>query len=211
MRSGRYNAPVIPGLILASGRSTRMGRSKALLRAGAPGLTFVRRIAGTLLEGGVQDVLVVGRPDDEPLRTEVDRIGGRIRFVENANSALGQLSSVIAGLDAIEHPGVRGVLITPVDFPLVRAETIARIIDAFGRTHARVVRPVYGGRHGHPVLFSRALFDALRHADPESGARTVVHAWAQDVRDVDVDDAGVVEDVDSPEDYARVFGRDLES
>ncbi len=71
------------------------------------------------------------------------------------------------------------------------------------QSNAPVLRAVHLGRHGHPVVFKRAIFDALRHADPAVGAKAVLHAAA--VEDVEVDDPGVVDDVDTPDDYARLI------
>jgi molybdenum cofactor cytidylyltransferase len=198
---------MVPGVILAAGRSSRMGRAKALLPCG-PGESFVRRLARSLCDGGVQRVVIVGRPDDEALREEVAAMPLRARFVENPGADAGQLSSVLAGLDAADVPGTRGVLVTPVDAPLVTAATVATLLAVFGSTGAPIVRAVYRGRHGHPVVFSRDVFESLRRADPAVGAKAVLRAHADAIVDVDVDDAGVVGDVDTPEDYRALFGRE---
>jgi molybdenum cofactor cytidylyltransferase len=200
---------MIPGVILASGVSSRMGRSKALLSVGSNGPSFVRHIATTLLEGGVSDVLVIGRPEDAALRSEVEQLGARVRFVENPNAAHGQLSSVVAGINAVDHPGTRAVVITPVDVPLVRAASVAAVIDAFVLLHAPIVRATSGGRHGHPVLFAHPLFGELRRADPAVGAKSVMRAHEAEIANVEVADPGVLTDVDSPEDYERLFGPPL--
>ena len=199
---------MVPAIVLAAGRSTRMGRPKALLKVTADGPTFVERLTITLIAGGAAEVLVVGRPDDEALVAEVDRLaraGARIRLIENAHADRGQLSSVVAGLDAADHPGVRGVLVTPVDAPLVRRETIEALLALFTARLAPVVRATYRGQHGHPVIFSRAVFDDLRHADPSVGAKAVVRAHAGQALDADLDDPAIVQDVDEPEDYARLL------
>ena len=73
---------MIPAIILAAGRSARMGRSKALLINPATGATFVATIVATLIEGGADDVLVVTRPEDAALVDELDRIAGHVRIVE---------------------------------------------------------------------------------------------------------------------------------
>jgi molybdenum cofactor cytidylyltransferase len=195
---------VIPGIILAAGLSTRMGTSKALLSDGS-GRTFVHLLAHTLLDGGVTDALIVGRPDDEPLRREVDALGSNVRFVVNEHADAGQLSSVVAGLNAADRPGVRGVLVTPVDAPFVRSSTIRALIGTASAAHPPIVRPAYHGRHGHPVMFSRTVFDELRRADPSVGAKAVVHAHAGDVINLEVDDPGVLADVDTPDDYERII------
>jgi molybdenum cofactor cytidylyltransferase len=190
---------MIPGVILAAGRSTRMGRAKALLAVPGGEATFVSRVAHVLLAGGAADILVVGRPDDQPLREEIDRIGGRVQFIENPRADAGQLSSLIAGLNAADHPGIRALLVTPVDLPLIRPATVAALLAAFSSSARAVARVTCGGRHGHPVIFGRAVFDALRRADPEAGAKAVVRAHP--VLNVEVDDPGVLQDIDTPDDY----------
>jgi molybdenum cofactor cytidylyltransferase len=199
---------MVPGVILAAGRSSRMGRAKALLPCGPGGESFVRQLARALCDGGVRQVLIVGRPDDEALRDEVVAMPLSARFVENPGADAGQLSSVLAGLDAADVPGTRGLLVTPVDAPLVTAATVATLLAMFSSTGAPIVRAVYRGRHGHPVLFSRDVFESLRRADPAVGAKAVLRAHALAIVNVDVDDPGVVADVDTPEDYRALFGRE---
>ena len=214
---------MVPGLILAAGRSSRMGRPKALLRADDRGRTFVETLATALASGGVSDVLIVGRPDDAALKAEVERVGaaatgagpmpgpGSVRYVENVEADTGQLSSAIAGINAVDRPGVRGALIVPVDMPRVSATTIARLLDVFSRRGGNsIVRAVYGGAHGHPVIFGRVFFDELRSTDRSVGAKAVLRAHPDAIVDVEVADPGVAMDVDTPGDYERMFGRQVE-
>src|SRR5262245_13140813 len=196
---------MVLAVILASGRSTRMGTPKALLILPGSGESFVRRLALTCLEGGVPEVLVVGRPDDGALQAEVEAIGRSIRFVANpVADEGGQLSSVLAALGVADRPGVQGMIVTPVDVPLVGASTVATLLSRFATSRAPILRAVYRGAHGHPVLFSRAVFNDLRRADPAVGAKAVVRAHAGDVLNIEVDDPGVLRDVDTPEDYRRL-------
>jgi molybdenum cofactor cytidylyltransferase len=202
---------VIPGVILAAGLSSRMGRSKALLPTSAGGPTFVRQLSRSLLEGGVADVLVVARPEDTALRAEVESLGTGVRLVFNAHADRGQLSSLIAGLNAADHPGVHGVLMTPVDMPFVKPGTVRELLTAFASRHALLLRATYRGRHGHPIIFGRGIFDEVRHADPEVGAKAVVQAYsrahADEPIDFEVDDPGILHDIDNPDDYARVINQ----
>ena len=112
---------------------------------------------------------------------------------------------MIAGLNAADRPGVRGVLITPVDAPLIRPGTVSTLLETFAARRPLIVRATHRGRHGHPVIFGRGVFDALRHADPAIGAKAVVRAFVSDLLDLEVEDPGVVHDIDGPSDYARVF------
>ena len=93
----------------------------------------------------------------------------------------------------------------PVDMPLVRADTVRRAIAAFLSAHAPIVRVTYLSRHGHPVVFGRAVFDDLRHADYSVGAKAVLQTHAAAILNVEVDDAAVLRDVDTPEDYRAFF------
>ncbi len=186
-----------------------MGRAKALLPARDARVSFLEQLAATLRTGGVEDVIVVGRPDDTALQEKAASMSPPARFVPNPHAHMGQLSSLVAGLNVADRPGTRAVLVAPVDVPLVSSDTVAALLAAFDATLAPVVRPVHKGRHGHPVLFARAVFDELRHADASRGARTVVAAHESTVMNVEVEDPGVVEDIDTPEDYARTFGRSL--
>jgi molybdenum cofactor cytidylyltransferase len=97
----------------------------------------------------------------------------------------------------------------PVDVPLVSAAAIGQLRRAVEVDGVHIARAAYDGRHGHPVLFTRAVFEELRRADPSAGARAVVRANPARVRDVEVGEPGVTMDIDTPEDYLRVFGRRL--
>ena len=191
---------MFPAIVLAAGASSRIGRPKALLETG--GRTFVRRILDTLRDAGVADAVVVVRPGADDVVREIAsaRFG---RAIVNADPTRGQLSSLVTGLDAIDEPRVVAALVTLVDVPLVSAATVAALLERARRSDAPIVRAAYGPRHGHPVIFRRDLFDALRRADPEAGAKAVLRAHA--IEDVDAGDPGVVQDVDTPDDYRRVI------
>jgi molybdenum cofactor cytidylyltransferase len=183
-----------------------MGRPKAMLPLDG-GETFLTRIVHTLQTAGVDDVVVVVGHDASAIVESVTARGLSPRFVVNADYESGQFSSLLAGLRAIDRPGVAAMLIALADIPLVSASTVRAVIARYRGTLAPVVRPVQGARHGHPVLIDRQLFDAIRAADPSSGAKPIVRAHASLDGDVDVDDEGAFGDVDTPEDYSRLLGR----
>jgi CTP:molybdopterin cytidylyltransferase MocA len=190
-----------PAIVLAAGRSSRFGRPKALAAIG--GTTFITQILRTLADAGVSEIVVVTRPADAAMEQEVAASGHVARIVVNPEPSRGQLSSLLAGLDAIDRPENGGAIVLLVDMPLVSASAIRRVIAAAQSSSAPIVRAVHAGRHGHPVVFKRETFEALRRADPAVGAKAVVHAMQ--VEDVEIAERGVVEDVDTPEDYRRLF------
>jgi molybdenum cofactor cytidylyltransferase len=194
---------MIPAVVLAAGKSTRMGRPKATLPL-AGGDIFLTRIVRTFLEAHVDDVVVVVGHDADAIVSAFSTSGLPARFVENREYERGQLSSLIAGLDMIDRPGVGAALVMLVDAPLVSAATVRAVVDRYRETHAPVVRPVRRNQHGHPVLIARSLFDAIRRADPHEGAKAVVRAHASPAGDVDVDDEGAFGDIDTPEAYDRI-------
>jgi len=148
--------------------------------------------------------LVLGHEADA-VAAKLIESGVAARFVINEAYATGQLSSVLRGLNAIDRPGVRAMLLTLVDVPLVSPATIRAVIDRYKATQALIVRPVRGDEHGHPVLIDRSLFGLVRTADPSAGIKPVVRAHVSAAGDVDVADAGAFVDIDTPAAYERVL------
>ena len=182
------------------------GRPKALLPTGHGDETFLVRIVSAMWEGGADDVVVVAGHHLDAIGSATDVMTPPVRLLHNPASERGQLSSLLVALEAIDDPGVSAMLVTLVDLPLVSPATVRAVLDGYRRTGAPIVRPTRGGRHGHPVLFDRSLFDELRRADPERGAKPIVRAHAADGLDIEIEDEGAFTDVDTPQDYQRVFG-----
>jgi len=195
-------AGLIPVIVLAAGKSTRMGRAKASHPLGE-GETFLTRIVRTFLDAGIDDVVVVVGHEAEMVAGNFAASGLPARFVENRDYETGQLSSLLAGLRVVDRPGVVGSLVTLVDVPFVSASTVRAVVDSYRKTHAAIVRPTRGADHGHPLLIDRSLFEAFRRADPFQGAKPVVRAHATAVGDIPIDDEGAFTDLDTPADYER--------
>ncbi len=197
---------MIAPIVLAAGESTRMGSPKALLpdRDGRP---FVARIVRTCAEAGFDEVTIVTGTVHARIVAAVaaDRPPIAVRFARNPDPSRGQLSSIWTGLDAAVRADTRAVLITLVDVPFVSSATVRAVADAYRRSGAAIVRPAIDGRHGHPVVFDRTLFDALRRADPSAGAKSVLCANADAIVHVAVDDRGSFVDVDTPDEYQRLL------
>ena len=202
---------MLAAIILAAGDSTRMGRPKALL-PDTDGRPFVARVVRTFAEAGVRDVIIVAGSQHAAIVDAIaaDRPPVTPVFVTNSQPSLGQLASLRIGLSVATKLDVDGVLVTPVDIPMVRPSTVRELVRVWERTRAPIVRPAVGERHGHPVLFACAVFDALRSAPLASGARTVVHAWGDRLVNVPVDDPGCLFDIDTPADYDTIVGKGRE-
>ena len=202
---------MIPAVILAAGASTRMGRPKALLPIGREGETFIARLVRTFCDAGADDLVVVVGAHADGVSEAVARMPVFARVVENRAYERGQLSSLVAALDVVDRPGVQAVMAMPVDMPLVTQATVRALVDAYRERPHLVVRPALGDRHGHPVIFDRALFAELRRTDFSIGARAVIAAHPRDVLDVPLTDPGAFQDIDTPEEYERHTGRRLDT
>jgi molybdenum cofactor cytidylyltransferase len=189
------------GIVLAAGRSVRMGRPKALLRHGEQ--SFLRSAVETLQGGGCAEVVVVLASHD----AEMEARSAGARAIWNEDLSAEPLDSLRCGLEAAPEDVVAAVVL-PVDHPLVRATTVAALIDAHGQRPEAVVRPVHEGRPGHPTLFPRSVWPVLLEADHPAGARSVVEDPAIPTVDVTVGDPGVLADVNTPEAYRRHLGGD---
>jgi len=193
---------MIAGIVLAAGRSRRMGRPKAFLSL--DGRSFLERAVTALQDGGCDPVVVVAGPRGDAVADEValaaERLGARAARNPVADSP--QVASLRAGLRAL-GPEVRAAVVTPVDVPRADPETVRALAAAFAQSGAPVAQPFDGARHGHPVLFARAVWPELMAEPLPDGARTVIHAHAAERAEVRV--PALPADVDTPEDYRRLL------
>lgn len=172
-----------------------MGSPKALMHIGKE--TFVQRIATALRSSGVHDVVLVLGADAERIRASLAPFDGTI--IINNRWREGQLTSLWAGLDYAEPRGADGVLVCPVDRPLIGNGVVGRLLEAAHRTGSPIIVPTFEGMRGHPVYFSSSIFDPLRRASLEIGARDVVRQYSGSVHEVAVNDNGIIINIDTPE------------
>jgi nicotine blue oxidoreductase len=193
---------MIAGIVLAAGRSRRMGRPKAFLRLG--GRTFLERAVSALRDGGCEPVIVVAGPRGDAAADETADAASRLgaTVARNPDAESPQVASLRAGLRALGSDAEAAV-VTPVDVPRAGAEVVHALIAAFTAKRCPVAQPFDGVRHGHPVLFARSVWGELL-ADPlPDGARTVIHAHAAERAEVRV--PVLAADVDTPDDYRRLL------
>jgi len=126
--------------------------------------------------------------------------------VLNPNWEQGQLSSIQAGVRSLEGMGTDGMMLCPVDHPLVSARMVNDLIDRFYAEKRAIVLPTYKGRRGHPAIFARQLYAELLGAPAETGARAVVWAHAADVFEVPTDEEGVVLNINDPDMLRHILG-----
>jgi len=192
----RREALRVAGVVLAAGRSSRMGTTNKLL-ADIQGLPMVRRVAETALLAGLDPVVVVVGHDADQVRSALD--GLPVRLAANPDHAQGLSTSVRVGIGAVGE-GVEGAMVLLGDMPWVSLADIRALMDAFSPAEGRsICVPVAGGRRGNPVLWSARHFAALRRLEGDVGARRLLAEPGDGVYEVRVPDDGVLRDIDTPE------------
>jgi len=187
---------VTAGLILAAGESRRMGSPKALLPF--RGESFLDTLIG-LLAPVCSPVIVVLGAEAERIRAAASRPAA---FVYNQDYLRGQTSSLQCGLRAAPA-SADGVLFTLVDHPALSRPTLHRLLAPVGPERLRI--PRYRGQKGHPIWFARDLIGEFLSLDAGGAARDVVRAHVAETAFLDVDDPGILADIDDPEAYRRLM------
>lgn len=194
-------AAVIP----AAGLSSRMGDFKPLLPLG--GRPVVERAVELFAAEGMEPVIAVTGKRAEDVGEAASRAGAQV--VHNPDFEQGMYTSVLAGVKALPED-VDAFFMLPADMPLVRRETIRRLIREYERTRPAVLYPKFLGDRGHPPVIGRSVFEDILAHGGEGGLRTVLERHEPDARDLDVADGGTLIDLDHPGDYdlaVALFGR----
>jgi molybdenum cofactor cytidylyltransferase len=188
-------APSIAAVILAAGRSSRMGAENKLL-ADVGGAPMVRRVAQTVLASQARPVIVVVGHQASRVRAAVQDLD--VTFVENPDYADGLSTSLHRGLDALPETA-DGAVIALGDMPRVSAAEIDRLIAAYNPLEGRsICVPTVDGKRGNPVLWGRVFFPEMRQVVGDTGARKLIAANAEVVCEVPMSGDGVLTDIDEP-------------
>ena len=173
-----------------------MGRDKALLAY--RGKTFLNHLVHLALPRVESLVVVLGH--NEQVISESLPSSHRIRVVVNRDYDRGMLSSLQKGLESMAADA-DWILWMLVDHPAVRGRTLDALIAAANRAGAPLVIPRFNGDRGHPVMMSRRVAERILQMDPSASPQDAVRSYYSETRFIDVDDAGVLRDVDRPRDY----------
>ena len=191
-------------VVPAAGLSRRMGSEKVLLPFGRS--TMLETVLARLGEAGVSRTVVILRPD-LPAAQDAARVAGA-EVVVNPHPENEMLVSILLGVERIAAT-VDAVFVWPADHPAVARDTLRRLAAAASREIA--VLPVYEGRRGHPALVGADLLEGIAGIPPNEGLRWLWRDRADAVRELAVDDPGVVENLDDPEAYEKARRRDSDS
>jgi molybdenum cofactor cytidylyltransferase len=191
---------MIIAVVLSAGESSRMGRPKALLPI--QGQKFIERIIRVIEQSRVGRTIVVLGHHADQLRGQIEHLP--VEVVINPDYRSGQLSSLQAAIRHISNDDrCDGMLVHLVDHPFIDVALVDALIESFFETKKMIVVPRYKGKRGHPVIFSRQLFDDLLNAPLEQGAKAVVNAHRQETLEIEWQDEGITLDIDTPELYRQ--------
>jgi molybdenum cofactor cytidylyltransferase len=189
----------VVAIVLAAGKSSRMGANKLLADIG--GKAMIRRTVEAIAASAVDFVVVVTGREPDGIATALS--GLKVEFVHNHDYAQGLSTSLRVGLAAAGDADA--ALICLGDMPRVGADAINRLIAAFNPTeHRAICVPVFDGKMGNPVLWSKQYFDEMRKLSGDRGARELLGLYSEDVVEVSMPDDAVLDDIDTPEALARI-------
>jgi len=192
--------PDMAAIVPAAGYSTRMQAFKPLLAF--RGSTVIEQVVGTFRTAGVAAIVIVGWQADR-LVPVLDRAG--IRWVWNPRYADGMYASIQAGVRALPVEA-HAFFVLPADMPLVRGDAVPRLLDAWHAQAGGILFPVWNGKRGHPPLLDARYVPEILADSPPGGLRTVLARHTDAMRDIPCTDAGILVDLDTPDEYERACG-----
>ena len=190
-------AKPVAAILLAAGQGSRMGGGKLLLPIGDA--TVVERAAKSLIDVPVADLIVVVGTYGLAIKRQLSDFPAR--FVFNPDPSSEMAESIRCGLKIVDPASVEAFLVLPADMPLVSPETIRFLVDSLLASDKSIAVPVFQGRRGHPVVFRSSLYETVLNFRSPQGIRPLVHGDPSKVLPVEVDDEGVIVDLDNWDDY----------
>jgi molybdenum cofactor cytidylyltransferase len=199
--------PRIAAVMLAAGRSSRMGTNKLL--ADVHGKPMIRCSVEAILASRVAPVIVVTGHDADAVRASLD--GLSVSFVYNPDYAEGLSTSLIAGIKAVPSEA-DGAVICLGDMPLVNERQIDTLVSAFNPAEGRTIcLPVHNGQRGNPVLWGRRYFAEIMALTGDTGAKPLIDDHAEEIVEVPALGAEVLTDIDTPQALKELTALPLES
>jgi molybdenum cofactor cytidylyltransferase len=201
-QSGKGSRARVSAIILAAGTSSRMGQAKQLLPLGSSTV-----LAQTIEHAGaaeVDEVVLVLGSSAEPIRHQLSpSLLAGVKVVVNQSYEQGMASSLRAGLSALD-PQSAATLIILGDQPFTLPQTLDQIIQAYRDSGAPIVIPTWQGTRGNPVLLDRSVFPEALALEGDVGCRAIFGNHLEEIVNVEVEDRGVLLDIDDREDYERL-------
>jgi molybdenum cofactor cytidylyltransferase len=191
--------PQIAAIILAAGKSARMGQAKQLLRLGDT--TVLGQTLANVRRAALDEIILVLGASAEAIRRQL--LAEDLKVVVNAHYEQGMAASLRAGLEAVS-PQTTAVLSVLADQPLIRPATLTQLADHYRRTNPQILIPTYRGTRGNPVLLDRSLFAEAMALEGDVGCRALFAQHPETIEKLEVEDEGILLDIDNQDDYQRL-------
>lgn len=193
----------VSAVILAAGTSSRMGQAKQLLPLG--GTTVLARTIDNVRAAGLVEMVLVLGASAEAIRRQLPRsLLEGLKVVVNQAYRQGMASSLREGLSALD-PQTGAALIILGDQPFVRPQTLHQIMAGYHRSGAQIVIPSHQGKRGNPVLLSRSVFPEVMALEGDTGCRAIFPNHLDAILKLEVEDPGILLDIDNQDDYDRLM------
>ena len=186
----------VAAVLLAAGKSSRMGSCKPLLPLGDG--TVIERCLNTLHHGGVNEIVVVVSINGEDIARAARNHS--VQIVVNPDEPGDMASSIRVGRDSTT-PETSGIIVALCDYPLVVPGTVQALIDQHAMHPECIITPTCQGRRGHPLLLPRSILEELTEGKT---LRDVLKKDAARIHEVPLDDTGILIDMDTSDDYRAV-------
>lgn len=189
-------------IILAGGYGKRVASLGAKPFLTCAGKTFIEMIVEKISQINIDSIIIV---TNSQLERKMRQKKFAAQIVINPQPERGMLSSLICGLNLVPKDAT-GILMNPVDFPLVESETYQALIKLHVEFPGCIIKPIYKRKSGHPVIFPWHLFAELGRAPLDQGARFVVRKFPHLIKTIVTNDEGVVININTPEMYKKWCG-----
>lgn len=209
---------MISAIILAAGKSTRMGQNKLMMKWG--NITVLEKVIATIKEAGIQDIIVVTNDVLQIANQDV-----RITLNNTNHEMLSSLQlglrnlapsqppqnplnefaefSILSVVDLGEVPKAEGALICLGDQPQIESRSVRSVCEAYQERKSNLVVPSYQMRRGHPWLVAKPLWDEIFQMKADESPRDFLNKHANEIEYVNVNTPTILQDLDTPEDYLK--------
>jgi molybdenum cofactor cytidylyltransferase len=195
----------VGAVILAGGSSARMGRAKQLLPLGDS--TVLEQTIANVRGAEVKEIVLVLGASADAIRGQLPlSLLQGLKVVVNQAYGEGMSSSLRAGISALDLD-TGAALIVLGDQPFIRSQTMDQVIRAYRRDQAQIVIPSFHGARGNPVLLDRSVFSEVMALEGDIGSRAIFSNHLEGIAKVEVEDEGILLDIDDPGDYGRLRGK----
>ncbi len=193
---------MVSGVILCNGAFSHQESPPTLPKL--EGKSFLRHIVDVLWSARVIDIVIVVGEDENQTVKDLTWFDGKITV--NPLWKTGELSSIRAGLVKVSPDDLHGLMVCPIDYPLITQKLLVTLLQSFWKSKKEIIIPTFNGTRGHPIIFGMKLFEALRIAPQGEGVRGVIQNHQNEIHEVQTDEQSTILTISSLNEYEKYSG-----